>query len=225
MARSMAINGLGAAVTAVTVLVVIVSKFAEGAWITVIAIPAMYVTFRAIRARHAWIAREIAENHTDWQPLAVRAAAPPIVLVPVTGLDRIACKALSFAVTISPDVEAVMVETGDERAGAGHVESLRGCWQQLIDDPVCGCGHRPIPFVTLPSAYREFYLPFLRYVRETAVRHPDRYIAVVVPEVLKRRWYDFIVSGHRSSFLRTQLRLHGGPRVLIVDAPWRLHER
>jgi len=66
--------------------------------------------------------------------------------------------------------------------------------------------------------------PFLLYVRATAARYPDRYIAVVVPEVLKRRWYDIVLSGHRSSILRSQLRLHGGPRVIIVDAPWRLRE-
>jgi hypothetical protein len=131
-------------------------------------------------------------------------------------------KALSFAVTISPDVEAVLVQTDDSDAGADRVEALRASWGDLVHDPCQNCGLSPIKLVTLKSEYREFIPPLLRHVREAAHRHRDRYIAVVVPEVVKRRWYDLILSGHRPTILKSLLRIHGGPRVIIVDAPWHL---
>src|SRR5262249_55955244 len=133
-------------------------------------------------------------------------------------------KALSFAATISPDVEAVLVQTDDSDAGADKVEALKAAWGDLVHDPCQNCGLSPIKLVTLKSEYREFIPPILRHVREASHRHRDRYIAVVVPEVVKHRWYDMVLSGHRPTILKSLLRIHGGPRVIIVDAPWHLRK-
>jgi hypothetical protein len=222
--RFMAVNGVGAIATSVTLLVVIVCKFTEGAWITAVAIPTLYFIFVAIRARYERVAHELAEGQHDWGPLLVHDAKPPIVIVPITRLDWVSRKALSFAVTISPNVEAVLVQTDDSDAGSERIEALRSSWGDLVHDPCRHCGHPPIELITLRSEYREILPPLLHHVRNAAHRHHDRYIAVVVPEVIKSRWYDIVLSGHRPSILKSQLRLHGGPRVIVVDAPWHLRQ-
>jgi amino acid transporter len=220
--RSIIVNGIGAVATTITVIVVIVCKFTEGAWITTLAIPTLYVVFLGIRHRQERVARELGEAQPDWGPLPIHEAKPPIVIVPITRLDWVSRKALSFAVTISPDVEAVLVQTDDTDAGAERVEELRAAWGELVQDPCQTCGLSPISLVTLKSEFREFIPPILQHVRAAARRHRDRYIAVVVPEVVKRRWYDVVLSGHRPTILKSLLRIHGGPRVIIVDAPWHL---
>jgi amino acid transporter len=223
--RSLGINAVGAIATSITLLVVIVCKFTEGAWITALAIPTLYLAFVGIRHRQERVSRELGEEQPDWGPLPIHDAKPPVVIVPITRLDWVARKALSFAVTISPDVEAVLVQTDDTDAGAEQVEALRSMWGELVHDPCQTCGLEPIKLVTLKSEFREFMPPILQHVRAAANRHRDRYIAVVVPEVVKRRWYDILLSGHRPSILKSLLRIHGGPRVIIVDAPWHLRQR
>jgi amino acid transporter len=222
--RSIIVNGVGAVATTVTLLVVIVCKFTEGAWITAVAIPTLYCIFLGIRHRQERVSRELGEEQPDWGPLPIHEAKPPIVIVPITRLDWVSRKALSFAVTISPDVEAVLVQTDDTDAGAQRVEELQAAWGDLVHDPCRTCGLEPIKLVTLKSEFREFIPPILHHVRAAAHRHRDRYIAVVVPEVVKSRWYDIILSGHRPSILKSLLRIHGGPRVIIVDAPWHLRQ-
>jgi amino acid transporter len=223
--RSIAVNGFGAVATTITLGVVIVCKFTEGAWITAVAIPTLYLTFVGIRLRHEAVAHELAEDQPDWGPLPLHEAKPPIVIVPITRLDWVSRKALSFAATISHDVQAVLVQTDDTDAGVERVDALKACWGDLVHDPCHQSGRPPIELVTLRSEYREFIPPLLRHVRAAAKRHHDRYVAVVVPEVVKRRWYDILLSGHRPTILKSLLRIHGGPRVIIVDAPWRLRRK
>jgi amino acid transporter len=223
--RSLGINAVGAVATSITLIVVIVCKFSEGAWITALAIPTLYLVFLGIRHQQERVSRELGEEQSDWGPLPIHEAKPPIVIVPITRLDWVSRKALSFAVTISPDVEAVLVQTDDSDAGVERVEALRAAWGDLVHDPCRTCGLEPIKLVTLKSEFREFIPPILHHVRAAAHRHRDRYIAVVVPEVVKRRWYDIVLSGHRPSILKSLLRIHGGPRVIIVDAPWHLRQR
>jgi amino acid transporter len=220
--RSAVVNGIGAVATTITVLVVLVCKFTEGAWITAVAIPTLYAIFVGIRQRHERLAHELREEAPDWGPLLIHETKPPIVIVPMTRLDWVARKALSFAVSISPDVEAVLVETDDAGADRKRIEELQASWNDLVHDPCRAGGHAGITLVTLRSEYREVFPPLLEHVRRLEGQHPDRYVAVVVPEVVKRRWYDILLSGHRPTILKSLLRIHGGPRVIIVDAPWRL---
>ncbi len=121
-------------------------------------------------------------------------------------------------------MKAVLVVTDDPLADALCVTGMEGLWPSLVDAPLKAAGYPPVPFVTLPSAYREFLTPFLTYVRGVAAAHPDRNVAVVIPEVVERRWYDVIFASHRPAILKAVLRLRGGPRVLVVDAPWHLDD-
>ena len=104
--RSMFVNGLGATATATTVVVVTVAKFVQGAWVTVLLIPAMMTLMFAIRRHYRLIQAEIASD----TPLDLASLREPLVVVPILSWNRVAQKGLRFALTLSSDVEALHIE-------------------------------------------------------------------------------------------------------------------
>src|ERR1700736_5774928 len=119
---SMAINAAGAVCTAVTLAVVLVSKFAEGAWVTVLLVPALLALFTRVRAHYRSVGRQLA---TD-APLDAEGLEPPLVLLPIRGWSAITCKALRFALKISPEIYALHI-AGDEQM----MVALEAGWERL----------------------------------------------------------------------------------------------
>jgi hypothetical protein len=155
-------------------------------------------------------------------PLSLANDDPPIVIVPLRRLDRIARKGLRFAVSISNQVEALLIVTNDAMADEQCATSLAACWETLVNAPLAAECLHPVKLVTLPSDYREFITPLLNHVRGVAAANPGRFVAVVVPEVVEQRWYDVIFASHRPALVKAALRSQGGPQVLVVDAPWHI---
>jgi hypothetical protein len=208
------INAGGAAATGATLLVVAASKFVEGAWITVLIIPALVLFFRWVRGHEERIDRE-----TDVSgPLQLDQPPPPIVIVPLKRLNRVARKALRLAISMSPDVQVVQVFAEDLA-----MDDLRRDWRNTVECPLREAGFRAPQLVLLRSPYREFFGPLLRHVREQVDANPRRYVAVVVPELVDRKWYDLFLGSHRATLLKGLLWLRGGPRVLVINTPWYLH--
>jgi amino acid transporter len=212
-ASARVMNAAGAAATGATLVVVVASKFEEGAWITVLIVPALVLFFRGVRRYEDRIDRE-----TDVEgPLQLDRPPSPIVVVPIKRLNRVARKALRLAVSMSPDVRVVQVFAEDLQ-----MDDLRGDWRDSVERPLREAGFAPPELVLLHSPYREFYGPLLRYVRELTAEHPRRYVAVVVPELVDRRWYHLILRSHRPTLLKGLLLLRGGPRVIVINTPWYL---
>src|SRR5262249_47381118 len=109
---SLLINGLGATATGVTLLVVLVAKFTEGAWIMLVLIPSLLVLFLAVRRHYQYVARELASK----DPLPLGNLKPPLVLVLIRGWTTVTRKALRFAMKISPDVHALHVAADEMKA-------------------------------------------------------------------------------------------------------------
>ena len=209
--RAMIVNAVGAVATGTTLVVVTVSKFMEGAWITMLIVPAFLALYMGIRRAFDRI-----EMETDvGGPLQLDAPPPPIVVVPLKSLDRVARKSLRLAITMSPDVHVVNVLTQEP-----DLENLRARWRDFVEQPVSEAGFTPPRLVVLPSSFREFFGPVLRYVRQLEAEHPRRYVAVVVPELLQRRWYHLFLHSHRATLLKALLLWRGGPRVVVINAPW-----
>jgi hypothetical protein len=213
--HSRMVNGVGALATATTLVVVAISKFVEGAWITVLVIPLFMALFLWIRRN----AERIDRQTGDEGPVELDHPAPPIIVIPLKRLDRVARKAMRLAVTLSPDVQALHVMTPEP-----NTSDLRKEWCELVERPVSAAGFRPPELVELPSAYREFFEPLLKHIRKLTHAHPDRYVAVIVPELVEARWYHFVLHNHRSTLLKGLLLLRGGPRVVVINAPWYLKE-
>ncbi|WP_242346791.1 APC family permease [Anaeromyxobacter terrae] len=211
--RSLALNAAGAALTGATLLVILASKFAEGAWITVLCIPALVVLFRRMRARYDAVLSAI---RTD-APLDLEDAVPPVVVVPVRHLDQVTRKALRFALTISPDVHAIQVLAAER-----EVENLANVWDRQVAEPARRRGLHPPQLVRLRTQYREVVDPLLAYVRRLAAQDRSRFVAVLVPELVETRWYHALFFSHTATALKRMLLSRGGPQVVVIDAPWHL---
>jgi len=215
--RNLIINGIGAAATGVTLIVVLVAKFAEGAWVTALLIPAMLAVFGAVRRHYHGVAREIANPH----PLDVTNIQQPIVIVPMHQWNKVSQKALRFALKLSPDIFVVQVR-------AGHVgeSDLARRWAEYVEEPTKDA-HLPTPqLVTLDSPYRHVFTPLFGYIVEMNRRHPERQIAVLIPELIAARWYQHLLHNKRAALLKALLFLRGNfpgdEDVVVVNVPWYL---
>lgn len=212
--RHLAINALGAAATATTLVVIAVAKLQDGAWISVALVAAMILVFKRVRAHYDFVAR--ATTACDLR-LDYAASAPPIVVLPVWRWDAVTVKALRFAIGLSPEVMAVRVVSE-----AHDADELRSCWRSLVVEPAARLG-RPAPrLVVIRSRYRELLRTLVRFVALTASRHPDRQVAVVVPQLVDNRWYQWLLHVPVASLLKTMLVLRGGPQVVVINTPWYL---
>jgi amino acid transporter len=216
----LATNALGAATTGVALVVIVVAKFAEGAWLTVLVIPAVIVLLKAIRRYYE---RLEAKVH-DPTPLNVRGLASPIVLVAIDEWNALADRAISLALTLSPHVVGVHLAelTGPDE---GYNQRLQERWERDVAVPARAGGFTPPELVILQAQYRAIHEPVLQLARELELRYPKRSVAVLIPELVKQRWYQRLLHTHRARRLRRALLKHGGTRLTVINVPWYLEEQ
>jgi amino acid transporter len=211
---SAVINATGSAATACTLVVVIVSKFTEGAWITLLLIPGILILMRRIKRHYERAERELVNE----DPLSLDAICPPLVVVPIEDWTRISQRAIRFALSISHTVLAVHVKT--ENTTSDFAEK----WSQWVDAAARERGITPPRLVVLASPYRYVIGPILDYVLELEREHADRQLAVIVPNLVERRWYERFLHNQRGELLTALLLLNGNKRISIVNVPWYLKE-
>jgi amino acid transporter len=212
--RAMTMNAIGAAATGATLLVIAVSKLREGAWLSLLLIGAIVLGLRALNGHYRRVYQEIA----DVAPLAFDDRTPPLLLVPLRQLDRASREALTIALQLSSEVQAIQFLTD----APGEPDDLTARWGPMVEEPA-RAANAPVPqLVVIRSKYRNLLQPMLEHVRRLAALHPARYVAVVIPEVVKRRWYEQLLHRHRAALLKAGLLRWGGGRIAIVDIPWHL---
>src|SRR5271170_8085541 len=209
--KSAMVNGLGGSVTAITVLVVLVAKFAEGAWITLIFIPLLIFFFRRVRRHYHEV---LVATTTSEVVVPANYGQHPIVVVPVDRWSIICKQALEFASRISPEIIAVHVEPGE------HSELLHDDWERYVERPFREGGGEPPEFVILPSPYRFIILPLVQYILELSEKHPDRRIVVVIPELVEDHWYEYFLHNQRGRLLEWTLLVKGNARIFTVSSPY-----
>jgi amino acid transporter len=158
----MLINGVGGIATGIALIVILVAKFSEGAWIVVIAIPALIVLFKVVGAYYARL---------EWQlrargPLSFKRNLPPLVLVPIEGWSPAAAKAISFAIEISSEVTALHVGAIGGSDEGSDASLLRMRWAREVERPAVRAGVNPPRLVCVQSRYRRLVQPVLQYVAE-----------------------------------------------------------
>jgi len=213
--RSLLLNACGATATGATLVVIVVAKFTEGAWLAVLVVPAFVYLFSRIRRFNESIDREVDVDG----PLQLDDPLPPVIVVPLKRLDRVGRKALRLAASISPEVHVLHVLTQEP-----NMDPLRARWHTHVEQPFREAGITPPMLVEIASEYREFFDPVLKYVRRLAGENPRRYVGVFVPELVERRWYHFLLHSHRATMLKGLLLLRGGPQVVIINTPWHLRD-
>lgn len=209
---SMLINGLGAVATGITVVIVIVSKFTEGAWITLLVIPSLLKLMYAVRHCYDRTNQELASR----SPLSFGKLSPPLVVVPIEDWSKVAEKALRFALTLSREVLVLQVRTEEQP------DDLLQKWPAMVEEPARRAGLPAPQLVVLNSPYRYLIAPIIDYVVQLERKHPDREIAVVVPELVVKRWYEYFLHKQYGELLTAMLLLKGEERIYIVNVPWRL---
>jgi amino acid transporter len=210
--KSMLVNGVGALATGLTVIVVLIAKFTEGAWITLLLIPGLITMMRVVKRHYEHVGEEVNLGGR----LNIADIAPPLIVITVDRWSRITQKALRFAMAISPDILAVHVVSDQEP------DSLASQWEDLVEQPSRQAGLAGPDLVVLKSPYRFVIRPILNYVLDLEKTHPRRQIAVLIPELVERRWYLNLLHNHRSEVLKALLLFQGERRITVINIPWYL---
>ena len=214
--KSALVNGLGAVVTAITTGVVLVAKFVEGAWITLLFIPLTIVFFTLVR-RHYHSVKLLTSCKV---PVDVAGLSQhPIAVIAIDRWSNITRQGIEFAARLSPDVIALHVEPNE------HPELLQDDWEQYVKQPFRAAGKEPPQLRVLPSPYRFIIIPIVQFILDLAKEHPDRNIIVVIPELVEDKWYEYFLHNQRGRLLEWVLLVRGNERVFTVTAPWYVGER
>lgn len=211
------INTVGALTTGAALIVIVVAKFAQGAWITLVAIPATILLLRSIHNYYEELDRKV----RDPAPLQLD-KRPPVIIVTTESWNKLTDKALSFALSVSPDVLAVHLTQLEGPDCEEHDRRLQARWLQDVEAPARAAKLRPPRLITLQAQYRAMYVPLLELVRELEASTGGRRIAILIPEVVRQRWYQYLLHTFRTARLRSQLLQHGGPSLVVMSVPWYL---
>jgi amino acid transporter len=202
MYRSRTINAVGLTFTAVVLVIVLVTKFLAGAWITILAMVVFFMIMRGIRRHYDNVQEELAvEDEDRFMPTRVHA------IVLVSKLHKPTLRALAFAKATRPNVlEAVYVSTSPE-----DTNRLLEEWDQRRID---------VPLKVLHSPYRELVRPIVEYATEIKKANPRGVVAVYIPEYVVGRWWEQLL--HNQTALRLKGRLLFTPGVMVTSVPYQL---
>ncbi len=204
-------NGVGAAVTAATFLIVAVSKFAEGAWIVLVLIPAMAIIFRRVNMHYQDVAKELTLRGL---PPSLRPLSKPRLVIPISGVHRGVIEAVRYAQSLSDRITAVYVETEP-----GAAERTRQEWERWELD---------IPLDIVPSPYRSIIGPLLEYLDGEDIHHNDgQQATVVLPEFVPAHWWQTLLHNQTAFLLKLALvyrRRRFGHSRPVIDVPYYLRD-
>jgi amino acid transporter len=193
----LAMNALGAASTAVVLVVIVISKFDEGAWTVVIAIPALVVLLARIRGRYRRVYQAIALEPNTMAPIAVPIHSPPIgntSVVWIPSFSRPTLNALRYAATVSDRVVGAWV-----RAEEDDLDLIRQRWEQVAgDDP-------NLELRILESPFASLVTPFVDFVETLEQDSPDRSLTIVMPMAIPRYRFDSLLLNQRGINMRQAL--------------------
>ncbi len=211
--KSAFVNGLGGFVTGITVLVILVAKFVEGAWITILFIPMLIMIFSAVR-RHYHSVSLITRCTMPIVPACH--SSKPIAVVPIDHYSQVTRHGLELASRLTTDVIAVHVEPDE------HSEVLNKEWDRLVVKPFEDAGDPPPQLVHLPSPYRFVIVPIVQYILQLSAQQPERRIIVVIPELAEGKWYEYFLHNQRGRLLEWLLLVKGNERIFTLNAPYYL---
>jgi amino acid transporter len=209
------VNAVGAATTAAALLVIVATKFHDGAWMTVLLIPVLLLLFRSVHRHYRKVEHQLARD----TEIEIEPPQTVSVVLPVKSWDNLTEKALRFARSLSPDVTAVHIYSDPEECRA-----FEETWRRQVDEPLRRAGEVPAPLVCIPSPYRRLLTPLLNYIDEMRQRK-EGMIAVLLPDLVEARWWEYLLHTQRANLLRSMLLLKGNQRVAVISVPWYLERR
>ncbi len=206
------VNGVGAVATGITTIVVLVAKFVAGAWVTALLVPALIGIMMVVKRHYSRVKREMA----DMTPLNLVNLQEPIVVIPMARWDRITEKAMRFGLLLSKEIKVVHVHSADEE---GHLDEI---WDEHVMAPIKREKLQEPELVIIPSNYRFVISPLMDYILELEEKNPGRKVAVLLPELVVRHWWENALHNQRVQLLKLFLLLKGNQRIVVVNIPWYL---
>jgi amino acid transporter len=206
------VNGVGAVATGITTIVVLVAKFVAGAWVTALLIPALIGIMLMVKRHYSRVKREMA----DMTPLNLANLQEPIVVIPMARWDRITEKAMRFGLLLSKEIKVVHVHSADED---GHLDEI---WDDFVKTPIKEHGLQQPDLVIIPSSYRFILTPLMDYILDLEEQNPGRKVAVLLPELVVRHWWENALHNQRVQLLKLFLLIKGNQRIVVVNIPWYL---
>src|SRR5215470_7554515 len=203
MLRSRVINTVGACFTGVVLVIVLVSKFAEGAWIVVVAMPVIWLTMRGISRHYTSVSLELVPPAD--KPVTLPASNHAIVLVSKLHLPTL--RALAYARATRPSrLDALIVDVDE-----AETLRLKEEWERA---------DIPVPLTVLASPYREITRPVMQYVKQLRRESPRDIVTVFIPEYVLGHWWEQVL--HNQSALRLKARLLQQRGVVVASVPYQL---
>ena len=202
----LAVNSVGFAVTALVAIVVLTTRFVQGAWVALLAIALLVLVMTRVRGHYTDVAAELALTpDEDARALPARVHA----LILVSTVHRPTLRALAYARASRPStLQAVVVDLAAERT-----EELLEEWGRLQVE---------VPVTVLASPYREMTAPLIRHLRALRRTSPRDLVVVYIPEyVVAPGWHALL---HNRTAARIKQRLHREPGVMVASVPWQLQE-
>jgi amino acid transporter len=198
------INGLGALTTAIVTLIFAITKFVDGAWIIVLLLPTMVISFYSVHRHYSSLAHDLSLEHYGQPPPSNRHR----VIMPISTVHQGTLEALDYALSLSDDVTAVHVSIDPDQT-----EKLQHKWSWW------GKGAR---LVVIESPFRTFLEPFLEYVNELcAILQPNERLTIVVPQFVPKHWWHNVLHTQTAFWLRFMLLNKRG--IVITEVPYQVH--
>jgi hypothetical protein len=151
----------------------------------------------------------------DPTPLRLTGLEPPIVVIPMARWDKITEKAMRFGMLMSPVVKVIHVDSDD-------ADALGVVWNAMVLAPVRDAKMPEPELVTVKSTFRTILSPLMDYVLQLEDENPGRKIAVLLPELVVKHWWENLLHNQRVQLLKLLLLLKGNQRIVVVNIPWYL---
>ncbi len=207
----MFLNGLGAVATGITLVVVLVAKFTSGAWITALLVPGIIATMYGIKRHYTRVNAETA----DPTPLRVTGLQQPIVVIPIARWDKLSEKAVRFGMVLGRELKIIHVDSDDD-------SGFDKAWETMAMQPIRAGGLPEPELVMVKSDYRTVISPLMDYILKLEELNPTRKVAVIIPELVVRHWWENFLHNQRTQVLKLLLLLKGNQRIIVINIPWYL---
>lgn len=209
---AMIVNGVGAVATGVVAVIIGATKFADGAWLSMLFMGVLALMLYGIKNHYEDAQRQLgygldSEGGVAEQFYFATAGRPQTVVVPVETIDRSVLRTIAYARTLSQN--AVAIHVTDERENA---EELRRAWDENIPD---------VPLVIVESPYRSLIEPIMAYIEGMDRTQPNHMVTVVLPEFLTKRSWQRILHNQLASKLKKELM--DRPNTVVVEVPFHFH--
>ncbi len=203
------INGFGALVTFSTVIIIGITKFTAGAWIVLIVVPIIVLLMTKIKQHYMSVAEQLDIPNCTLSSINIDIPYGHHVIVPIDSLNAMVLRALRYARSITPNVEAFHLETYE-----GEADKLRKKWEIL---------NTSIPLIIKHSPYREVIGPLTQYIdSEEHASQPGDIITVLLPQFFVSKWWETFLHNNTSLFIANAM-LHKR-NVVVSILPFYLHD-